>query len=112
MKTEDEVEELKRQWKLDPWDDLHLTPGYEEWAHDLEAFVIAYNAVLEEKEKMRNMRQRLSWWQLQLNETFALSPAQSITRVPGGWIYAYSIYGEDGTSASTTFIPFSTEFQI
>lgn len=38
MKTRDEVEELKRQWKLDPCWDVYETEGFEEYREELVKF--------------------------------------------------------------------------
>jgi hypothetical protein len=47
-------------------------------------------------------------YELDLHENVIINRCESVTRVPGGWIYMW--LHPDGISVTSTFVPWTPEF--
>lgn len=54
MKTQDEIEELKRQWLADPIWDVEVTEGFEEHRDEL----LAFRTQIESRNHYKEMKRR------------------------------------------------------
>ena len=51
-------------------------------------------------------------YNMKLHENKVINDYTSVFRVPGGWLYRNTFWSEESrTTVSTSFVPFSKEFQ-
>lgn len=102
MKTREEVEALKANWRSDPCWDLEDTEGFEEYREELAKYQKTAQEEWEAKRKADIEAKQKRWFSLKINERFWPLCDTCVMRVPNGW-FVTTYQGNE----SSAFIPYS-----
>lgn len=109
MKTSEEIENLKTQWKQDPCWDIEDTEGFEDHKDELIAFRVKHEEECRKSYEKRRQSVKERIYSLDLNETCRDGVAVYL-KVPGGWIVSVEHIEGEKSRYTSCFVPF-TEYK-
>jgi hypothetical protein len=115
-KTITEIESLKNNWLKNPCWDIEDTEGFESYKEELLAFRLHKEKEWEENRTKKHEQFRKDLYNLDLH-SLIYDPCikATIIRVPGGWIYNFSLQSmsESGPKdyQQSVFVPFNNDMQ-